>query len=176
MIPGFVISWATFPGVIVHEAAHFLFCRIFGLAVFEVKFFQLGNPAGYVVHEETKDFTTAFFVGIAPFIVSTVLCLVFCLPAFVPVWELEIADPVAYFFYWLGLSIGMNAFPSSQDLSNVWALAAPAARAGNTLAILSYPLTGLLFLANLGRMFWLDFGYGILIGVLVPLAIFSWLV
>ena len=88
IIPGFVIAAMTFPGVIVHEAAHMLFCRLFGLAVLDVCFMRLGgNPAGYVLHEPTERFTAAFFVGIGPFIVNTALCLVFCLPAFIPVAE-----------------------------------------------------------------------------------------
>ncbi len=84
-IPGPVIAALTFPGVIVHEAAHMLFCRLFGLAVLDVCFMRLGNPAGYVVHEPTERFGAAFLVGIGPFIVNTALCVVFCLPAFIPV-------------------------------------------------------------------------------------------
>lgn len=56
MIPGIVISVLTFPGVIVHEAANLLFCRFAGLAVFDVRYFRFGNPAGYVLHETTSDF------------------------------------------------------------------------------------------------------------------------
>jgi hypothetical protein len=176
IIPGFVISFLTFPGVIVHEAAHMLFCRLFGLAVFDVCFFRAGNPAGYVIHEETESFTAAFFVGMGPFIVNTVLCLLFCLPAFIPVWELEASDPLAYFFYWLGLSIGMHAFPSTHDLANVWRLAGPAVLRGNLLALLSYPLVAALYAANFLRVIWADLGYGILVGVLLPLAVFRWFV
>lgn len=51
IIPGFLISILTFPGVIVHEIAHQLFCRICGVAVLDVCYFKAGNPAGYVVHE-----------------------------------------------------------------------------------------------------------------------------
>lgn len=176
IIPGFLVSIATFPGVIVHETAHFLFCRLFRLAVFDVCYFRIGNPSGYVIHEETGRFGPAFFVSIGPFIVNTVLCVVFCLPAFVPIWELEVADPLSWFFYWLGLSIGMHAFPSAQDLGHVWRLAGPAVRRGHMLALLSYPLVAALFLANLLRVVWADLIYGILVGVLVPLAVFRWFV
>src|SRR5579872_457778 len=119
-IPGFVISLATFPGVIAHEAAHLLFCKIFRLGIFDVCFFRLKNPAGYVIHETTENFTASFFVGMGPFFVNTALCVLFCSAAFLPVWDLKISDPLAYFFYWLGLSMGMNAFPSTQDLKNIW--------------------------------------------------------
>lgn len=170
-IPGWLISIATFPGVIVHEAAHFLFCRIFRLAVFDVCFFRIGNPAGYVVHEKTATFAASFFVTMGPFLLNTVLCVVFCSAAFLPVWELEVQDPLAYFFYWVGLSIGMNAFPSTEDLNILWELAPARAKSGNLLAIASLPLIALLYVLNFARVIWADLGYGIAVGVLGPLAI-----
>ena len=175
-IPGFVISIATFPGVIVHEAAHLFFCRFFKLAVFDVSFFQFGNPAGYVVHEQTDNFTATFFVSMGPFFINTALCVLFCSAAFLPVWELDIADPLAYFFYWLGLSIGMNAFPSTEDLKHIWALAPAEAKRLNWLAIVSYPVVAFLFVANFARVVWADLGYGIAVGILAPLALFKYLV
>ena len=40
IIPGFIISILTFPGVIVHELAHQICCYICGIKVYEVKYFQ----------------------------------------------------------------------------------------------------------------------------------------
>ncbi len=175
-IPGWLISIATFPGVIVHEAAHFLFCRKFKLAVFDVCFFRVGNPAGYVLHEPSDDFTKVFFVGMGPFFVNTALCLVFCSAAFLPVWELNTKDPLGYFFYWLGLSIGMQAFPSTTDMKHIWKLAPGEAKQGNALAILSFPVIAILYVLNLARFFWADLGYGLAVGILAPLAVFRALV
>ena len=175
-IPAQVISFLTFPGVIVHEAAHFIFCKMYRLAIFDVCFFRFGNPAGYVIHERTTNFRASFFVAVGPFIINSALCLLFCTAAFVPIWELKIDDPLAYFFYWLGLSIGMHAFPSTGDLKNLWAEAPAEAKNGNLLAIISYPLIGLLYVANYARVVWADLGYAILIGILLPLAIFRALV
>lgn len=171
-IPGWLISIVTFPGVIAHEAAHFLFCRLFRLAVFDVCFFRMGNPAGYVVHETTDRFAANFFVAMGPFFVNTALCVLFCTAAFVPVWELKIFDPLAYFFYWLGLSIGMHAFPSTGDLKNLWAATKQRASSRNLPAILVMPLIGILYVANFARFFWADLGYGIAVGVLMPIAVF----
>jgi len=175
-IPGEIISLLTFPGVIVHEAAHQLFCRISRLAVFEVCYFRWGNPAGYVVHEATPDFYKSFLVSMGPFFVNTLLCVVFCSAAFVPIWELDVFDPLAYFFYWLGLSIGMHAFPSTHDLKGMWQLMPAAAKRFNLLAILSYPLVGVLYVLNFARVVWADLGYGIAVGILAPLAILRALV
>ena len=171
-IPGPVIATLTFPGVIIHEAGHLFFCRLFGLPVYDVCFFRFGNPAGYVIHEKTNEFVPLFFVSMGPFIANTLLCIVFCSAAFLPVWELKVQDPLAYFFYWLGLSIGMHSFPSTADLSNMWELAPQKAKQGNILALISLPLVGILYLLNFARIFWADLGYGIAVGILGPIALF----
>ena len=171
-IPGPVIAALTFPGIILHETAHLFFCKLFRLGIFDVCYFRFGNPAGYVIHEKTSNFTAAWFVSMGPFFVNTVLCVVFCSTAFLPIWELKTDDPIAYLFYWLGLSIGMHAFPSTGDLSNLYALAPAEARKFNPLAILSYPLIAVLYVLNFARMLWADLGYGIAVGILGPLALF----
>jgi hypothetical protein len=171
-IPGQVIALLTFPGVIIHETAHLFFCKLCKLKVLNVCFFRFANPAGYVIHEVSGSFAALFFVSMGPFFINTILCVVFCTAAFLPVWELKVNDPVAYFFYWLGLSIGMHAFPSTTDLSHVWKAAPALAKKGNLLAILSLPLSGVLVVLNYARVIWADLGYGIAVGVLGPIAIF----
>lgn len=157
-IPGPLIALATFPGVILHEAAHLFFCKMFKLQVYDVCFLRFGNPAGYVIHEKTDNFTALFFVSMGPFVGNTLLCVLFCTAAFLPVWELKVSDPLAYFFYWLGLSIGMHSFPSTADLSNLWELAPTRAKQGNVLAIVSLPLIAVLYVLNFARVVGLTSG------------------
>jgi hypothetical protein len=76
----------------------------------------------------------------------------------------------------LGLSIGMHAFPSTEDLKHIWRLAPRNALRGNPLAILSFPVIAVLYVLNFARFFWADLGYGIAIGILAPLGIFKALV
>jgi len=171
-IPGPLIAILTFPGVIIHEAAHLFFCKLFKLQVYNVCFLRFGNPAGFVIHEKTENFTALFFVSMGPFLGNTLLCAIFCTAAFLPVWELKVFDPLAYFFYWLGLSIGMHAFPSTGDLSNLWELAPERAKHGNMLAIVSFPLIAVLYVLNFARVVWADLGYGIAVGILGPIALF----
>ena len=121
---------------------------------------------------KTENFKALFFVSMGPFFGNTLLCMLFCAAAFLPVWELKVSDPLAYFFYWLGLSIGMHAFPSTADLSNLWELAPSKAKRGDVLAVVSLPLVGILYLLNFGRIVWADLGYGILVGILGPIALF----
>jgi hypothetical protein len=168
LIPGQLVTLATFPGVIVHEVAHMWFCKLRGVAVLDVCFFRFGNPAGYVVHEEIKDFNTAFLVSIGPFIVNSLLCMFICFPAFLPMYRFGVKSFPSYFLLWLGISIGMHAFPSIGDGRALYLYAKKAASAGNILAILSIPLVMLVYLANIGRVFWLDYLYGAAIGLGLP--------
>ena len=168
IIPGELIALLTFPGVIVHEAAHMLFCKLGRVAVLDVCFYRWGNPAGYVVHEEPTNFGTAFLISVGPFIVNSLLCIVLCFPAFVPVRVFERPDPISYFLLWLGLSIGMHAFPSTQDAKVLWHYARKAAANFNPLAILSFPLVVVICVANIGSIFWLDLIYGFAIGLGLP--------
>jgi hypothetical protein len=66
----------------------------------------------------------------------------------------------------------MHAFPSTEDLSNLWELAPEKARHGNPLAILSLPLIAVLYVLNFARVVWADLGYGIAVGILGPIAVF----
>jgi nitrate reductase NapE component len=58
-------------------------------------------------------------------------------------------------------------------LKVIWQLAPPEAKHGNILAIVAYPLIAVLYIANFARVVWADLGYGILVGVLGPLAVFK---
>lgn len=168
IIPGFVIGIATFPGIIVHEAAHMLFCKLRNVAVLDVCFFRLKNPCGYVVHENIEDFNTAFLVSVGPFIVNSLLCMFICFPAFLPVKVFEIMNLPSIFLIWLGVSIGMHAFPSTGDAHNLQQQAKKAAANLNPLAIISYPLVILIYIANALRMVWFDAIYGLAIGLGLP--------
>ncbi len=172
IIPGILISIATFPGVIVHEAAHLLFCKWRGVPVLDVCFFQVGDPSGYVVHTETENFTTSFLISVGPFIINSLLCILICLPVYAPLRIFGLTHPLSYVVLWLGVSIGMHAFPSMQDASNLWQSAKVAARQGNPLAIISFPLVIVIYLANLGSFFWLDYLYGLAIGLGLPSLLF----
>lgn len=172
IIPGEFVSVATFPGVIVHEAAHMFFCKLRGIAVLDVCFFRVGNPAGYVMHEETDSFATSFLVCMGPFFVNSLLCMLICFPAFMPVRVFGVMHPLSYVLLWLGLSIGMHAFPSIGDAYGLLQHAKKEISASNPLAILTYPLVWIIYLANMLRIVWVDLFYGLAIGLGLPALIF----
>jgi hypothetical protein len=167
-IPGFIIAIVTFPGVIVHEAAHMLFCKLRGIAVLDVCFFRFGNPAGYVIHEEIHDFGTAFLITFGPFIVNSLLCIFICLPAFLPIQVFNVENPLSYFLLWLGISIGMHAFPSTGDAKALLYNSKKAIASGNILAVVAYPIVLLIYAANIATIFWADLFYGLAIGLGLP--------
>jgi hypothetical protein len=166
-IPGFLIGLLTFPGVIVHELAHQLFCRYFKVPVFKVVYFQLGNPAGYVMHEAVKNKAQGILISIGPFIVNTVVGALISLPAALPVFSFGTAGPLDYLLIYLGVSIAMHAFPSRGDANVIW----NAVRDAGTprwVKIIGYPVVGLIYLGSLGSFFWLDLLYGIGVAVGLP--------
>ena len=173
-IPGFIISMLTFPGVIVHEAAHQLFCRLRGVPVYDVVYFQFNaGVAGYVQHGEISNFSSAFLVSVGPLIVNTLLCLAITFPASLPYYVFGDRSIITYVLLWLGVSIGMHAFPSNVDANHIWVMAKEEAKKKNLLAIASYPLVVLIYIANLLRFVWFDAIYGFFIGVILPSAIFQ---
>lgn len=172
-IPGQLISIVTFPGVIVHEFAHMLFCKMRNVAVLDVKYFQVDNPAGYVIHERTDNFTTTFLISMGPFFVNTLLCLLICLPAYMPISYFDVSHPLSYFLMWLGVSIGMHAIPSNEDANSIWDQAKTEVKTLNLLAILSFPLVIFIYIFNVLRFIWADLAYGIGIGVGIPTLIYN---
>ena len=172
-IPSQLISILSFPGVIVHEFAHMIFCKIRNVAVLEVCYFQVDNPAGYVIHERTDNFTSTFLISMGPFLINTFLCLTICMPAFMPIKFFGIEHPLSYFLLWLGVSIGMHAIPSNEDANNVWDQAKREVKSLSPLAILSFPLVILIYVFNVLRIVWADLVYGIGVGIGIPSLIYG---
>ena len=171
-IPGEIISAITFPGVIVHEFAHMAFCKIRKVAVLDACYFRFGNPAGYVIHEHTDNFYSTFLISMGPFFVNTLLCLLICFPAYMPIKFFDISHPLSYFLVWLGVSIGMHAIPSNEDASNLFVQAKEKIKEFNFLALISFPLVGFIYLFNVLRVIWADLFYGVAIGIGLPSLIF----
>lgn len=167
MIPGILITLVTFPGVIVHELAHQLFCRLFRVAVFDVCYFRVGNPAGYVVHEPPRTTLQNTLIAVGPFLLNSIAGAVIAAPGAIPVIQFESGSPFDYFLIWLGVSIAMHAFPSTGDARSIWQAVhtpgtSPVAR------IFVTPVVGIIYLGALGSFFWLDAMYGLFMAMALP--------
>lgn len=167
IIPGFIIAWVTFPGVIVHELAHQLFCRWQGLAVLDVKYFQFGIRVGYVLHEPPPSAWQTVLISGGPLILNTVVGLLIAGPASLAWFTFGAASALDYLLLWLGISVAMHSFPSIQDTKNVLT-ALSSSGTPLSVKLCSYPLVCLFVLGSLGSVVWLDLTYGIGICAGVP--------
>lgn len=166
-IPGFLISLLAFPGVILHELAHKHFCDRYGVPVFEVCYFKLGNPAGYVVHDEPRSYRESFAISVAPFLVNTLAALA-VFGVVVTFWANPDATGIAteqlgvsgWLLVWIGVSAAMHAFPSTGDAESIWARTQRDWRA-SPFVLLGLPVVGLIYVANLLSFLWFDVIYAI---------------
>jgi hypothetical protein len=169
-LPGWLVSIVTFPGVIVHEMAHQLFCRLCRVSVMKVCYFRFGNPAGYVIHERPRNPMHQVLIGVGPFIVNFVNSVVGALiaaPATIPVLKFKTGGITDYILIWLGISIAMHSFPSTGDAKSIWK-SLVSKQSPIFLRVIAVPIVGLIYIGAIGSMFWLDLIYGVGIAVLVP--------
>lgn len=111
-IPGLFLSILTFPGVIIHTLAHQVFCMLLGIPVYEVKYFQLKNPCGYVVHGPADTRAKAFLIVMGPFFVLTILGVLMVLPVSIQLLLFHsVKNPLELAAGWLGISLLLHALP-----------------------------------------------------------------
>jgi len=171
-IPGILITIFTFPGVIVHELAHQLFCRLFNVPVFKVVYFQAKNPAGYVLHETVTNKWKSMLISIGPFFVNTLIGAIIAFPAALPIFKFNNANVSDYILIYLGVSVAMHAFPSTGDAQSILDdLKKP--ETPILVKIVGYPIIGLIYVGSLSRFFWFDLVYGIAIAVGLPTLLIS---
>ena len=166
-IPAPLIQIATFPGVIVHEIAHQVFCRLTGTPVLDVCYFRVGNPAGYVVHEKASSAGKQLLISIGPFFINTILGALIAAPSAISVFTFDAGNPLDIFLIWLGVSIAMHAFPSTGDAASLWMTFKQRETPWYLKAVV-FPLVLLICLGAIGSIVWLDLIYGIAIAAGVP--------
>lgn len=174
-IPGIIISIVTFPGVIVHELAHQLFCRLFKIPVFEVCYFRFENPVGYVLHEPAPRVYQTVLISVGPFIVNSLLCFIIGFSAALQ-FKFESANVLDYFLMYLAISIGAHAFPSTGDASTLWNAVMKSEQSSWFQKAVVAPIVGFIYLGAFGSFFWLDVIYGGAVALGLPYIIIKFLV
>ncbi|WP_222916547.1 metalloprotease family protein [Natrinema sp. SYSU A 869] len=168
----YVVRLGTAPGVAVHECAHMLACSVVGVPVLEVKYFGFGTPAGYVRHVEPERYRELFVIGVAPFVVNTAVAVTifFWLAIFVDatgdVWASSETLVAALGMGWLGLSVGVHAFPSTGDATALWDRARAEWRR-SPIVLLGVPVIAVIYLANALAWAWADVFYALGLGIAV---------
>lgn len=175
-IPGFLISLVTFPGVIVHELAHQLFCRLMKVPVFEVCYFQFSNPSGYVIHEVPKNPRAQIWISLGPFFVNSILGALISLPGAIDIIKFDdYSNQLSFFFVWLGVSIAMHSFPSIEDSKNMWK-AVWDKRTPIISKLLALPIVAIMYICSLGSVVWLDLVYGVFLAMAIPYVLIQMLI
>ncbi len=153
----------TFPGVIIHEMSHEFFCRRSGLTVRKVRYFRIGNPAGYVITDSPKKYEQALSITVGPFLINTIFSLAIFFFAFL------VIIPAKYFFglwaiifLWLAFSIAIHSFPSPEDANVLWNFSKKNWKTALWIPI-SFPVVLLIKTANILRYIGFDFIYAIIL-------------
>ena len=160
-----LFALATFPGILVHEWAHKKSCDYFGIRVHDVAYLNIkglfnskSEPLGYVCHSASSSRSYTFWISFSPLIVNSILAIAFGYIAA----NLTKNFTVILILYWLGLSVGIHAFPSYQDAQNV--LQQDRLRLGNKESIIQYWyyfLFSLIWTLNGFRRWWIDLIYSV---------------
>lgn len=174
-IPGPLIAFLTFPGIIVHEAAHQLMCRLTNTPVLKVCYLRAGNPAGYVMHDTPSSGWKHLLISVAPFLINSIIGMLICLP--VALAEASRSLPLSLAdigLGWLGISVAMHSFPSTGDAASLWK-AMKAENVSWLLRLVGYPLVAVIHLGALLSVVWFDAIYAWLICFRGPLSVLEML-
>jgi len=163
IIPGYLISLITFPGIIIHEWSHKKFCNWTGVRVEKVVYYHFsfnGGPAGYVIHDEPKNYVQTFWISIGPLVINSLVTIIFAIFASMFITS----SNMWLFLMWFAVSAGVNAFPSNHDMKNIWeASKNEIKKSGNIIHYLAFILVAIVWIANALRFFWFDFIYALLL-------------
>ena len=169
-VPGYLVATATFPGVIVHELGHKLFCLLTKTRVLQVCYFRVGTPSGYVIHEPPSTVWKSILIGVGPLFANSIIGFLIGMLAGLSFYRLSNLPPVGAILAWLAVSVAMHAFPSAGDAKVIWKAIWTK---GSPLLprFVGTPVVAFIYAGALGSMFWLDLLYGTTIAILLPMAI-----
>jgi hypothetical protein len=161
-IYGFLFNIVTFPGQIFRVLAYRFMCDLLKVKVYEVDYFK-----GNLVHGPVANLRKAFLISIAPLFLNTLLCVVLTFPAVFPflIEDSTVMWPI--FLAWLGLSLGVHAFPQRKVIESFIDSVDGAPSRGVFYALcrtFGYIMTFVNFL----RHFWFDLIYAIAVAVALP--------
>lgn len=187
---------AMAPGVVVHEFAHRQACRFVGVPVTEVVYFRFGDPPGYVRHAQPGRYRESFVISVAPFFVNTAVSLAAFLGFGVLAWSIGVADAIVVgdvgttvnglwavanaaslervallvVLGWLGLVVGLQAFPSTGDANALWTRSRAEWRR-SPVVLLGVPIVAVIYAANLLSWLWADVLYALGLAILAFYAV-----
>jgi hypothetical protein len=109
-----------FPAVVVRTAIQFTIAHRSGLAIDEVAYFRVDDPAGYTVYEAPPRLGTAIAITYLPTLVLAILSVLCLAPALTPRAVLHLPITwVTWVQLWLGLAFASHMFPSYEEAGPV---------------------------------------------------------
>jgi hypothetical protein len=109
-----------FPAVVLRTSIQFTIAHRAGLAIDEVTYFHVDDPAGYTVYEAPPWLGTAIAIAYVPTLVLLILAVVCLAPALAPRTVLHL--PITWVTavqLWLGLAFAAHALPSYEEAGPV---------------------------------------------------------
>src|ERR1700736_2627801 len=109
-----------FPAVVLRTSIQFTVAHRAGLAIDEVVYFRVDDPAGYTVYEAPPKLGTAIAIAYLPTLVLAILAVVCLAPALTPRAVLHMPITwVTWVQLWLGLSFASHMLPSYEEAGPV---------------------------------------------------------
>src|SRR5437660_8717276 len=109
-----------FPAVVLRTAIQFTVAHRAGLAIDEVTYFVVDDPAGYTVYEAPPRLGTAIAIAYIPTLVLFILAILCLAPALAPRTVLDLPTTwVTGVQLWLGLAFAAHALPSYEEAGPV---------------------------------------------------------
>jgi hypothetical protein len=109
-----------FPAVVVRTSIQFTIAHRSGLAIDEVVYFRVDDPAGYSVYEAPPKLGTAIAITYLPTLVLAILSVLCLAPTLTPRAILHLPITwVTWVQLWLGLAFASHMFPSYEEAGPV---------------------------------------------------------
>jgi hypothetical protein len=122
LVPGAVLWIARaihalgLPAVTLRTAIQLTIVHRAGLAIDEVVFFRLDDPAGYTVYEAPPQLGLAAGIAFIPTLILAVLAVVCLAPALTPTTVLHLpVTGITWVQIWLGLGFAAHALPTYEE-------------------------------------------------------------
>ena len=173
LIPGVLFALLTFPGVICHRIARRFFCNLAGIRVYKVSYFLVPKGEPPVTHGPIDTFESAFLITIGPVILNSALCSLISFSAVIPVFVLQVEKTtfLSGLLIWLGISMGMNAFPTKSDMDDFNAVVMK--MPPGPLNFFGKWCAGMISVVGVLKIFWFDAIYALLVTWFVPVLMFG---
>jgi hypothetical protein len=105
-----------FPAVVMRTAIQFTIAHRAGLAIDEVTYFRIDDPAGYTVYEAPPRLSTAIAITYLPTLVLWIFAVLCLAPALTPRAVLHLPTTwVTWIQLWLGLAFAAHMLPSYEE-------------------------------------------------------------